>query len=135
MVNIIKLILYIFYLLISISCDINTDKERVRKLYGENKEITGEYDTNLSAACNNGVYVGLKKDDVLSFKGIPYAQPPIGKLRWKNPKITEDSNKVYQAYYFGKSCIQTEWPSELASYYPIGEDCLKLNIWLNIIKI
>jgi para-nitrobenzyl esterase len=131
MVNIIKLIIYIFYLLSSISCDVNADKERVRKLYGENKEITGEYDINLSVTCNNGVYVGLKKDDILSFKGIPYAQPPIGNLRWKNPKIAEDSNKVYEAYYFGKSCIQTEWPSELASYYPISEDCLKLNVWLN----
>ena len=37
-----------------------------------------------------------------------------------------------QAYYNGKSPIQTEWPSEQASYYPQGEDCLYLNIWKNL---
>ena len=106
-------------------------KERIQKLYGENKEIIGEYDESLSAICHNGIFVGLKTNDVLSFKGIPYARPPIGSLRWKSPVLAEDSSKVYQAYYFGKSPIQSEWPSELGSYYPQGEDCLTLNIWLN----
>ena len=109
----------------------NKDKGRMQNIYGENKEITGEYDTNLSVTCNNGIFVGLKKDNVLSFKGIPYAKPPIGNLRWKNPILAEDSNKVFQAYYFGKSPIQSEVQSELGSYYPQSEDCLKLNIWLN----
>ena len=90
-----------------------------------------KYDTNLSVTCNNGIFVGLKKNNVLSFKGIPYAKPPIGNLRWKNPILAEDSKKVFQAYYFGKSPIQSEVQSELGSYYPQSEDCLKLNIWLN----
>ena len=73
----------------------------------------------------------IKKENVISFKGIPYAKPPIGNLRWKNPVLAEDSNKVYQAYYFGKSPIQIEWETQLGSYYPQSEDCLYLNIWLN----
>ena len=109
----------------------NKNKERINNMFGENKEITGEYDSNLSVACNNGIFVGIRKNDVLSFKGIPYAKPPIGNLRWKRPILLENSNKVFQAYYFGKSPIQTEIESELGSYYPQSEDCLKLNIWLN----
>ena len=107
------------------------DKERMQNLYGENKEITGDYDKSLSVTCHNGIFVGLKNNNILSFKGIPYAKPPTGNLRWKSPIIAEDSNKVYQAYYFGKSPIQSEWPSEVGSYYPQDEDCLTLNIWLN----
>ena len=107
------------------------NKERIADLIGENKIITGEYAKNLSVTCNNGIFVGLQKDNVLSFKGIPYAKPPIGNLRWKRPILLENSNKVFQAYYFGKSPIQTEIESELGSYYPQSEDCLKLNIWLN----
>ena len=82
------------------------NKEFMQNLYGENKEITGEYDNTLSVECNNGIFVGNKTNDVLSFKGIPYAKPPIGDLRWKDPILAEDNNKVYQAYYFGKSPIQ-----------------------------
>ena len=44
------------------------EKERIQKLYGENKEIEGEYDKSLSATCHNGIFVGLKNNDVLSFK-------------------------------------------------------------------
>ena len=107
------------------------NRERIIQLFGENKEIKGEYNKNLSITCDNGIFVGIKKDNVLSFKGIPYAKPPVGNLRWKEPIIAENSSKVFQAYYFGKSPIQTEISSELGSYYPKSEDCLTLNIWLN----
>lgn len=100
-------------------------------LYGENKEIKGEYDKVLSVTCNNGVFVGKKKENVLSFKWIPYAKPPVGELRWKEPVLAEDNTKVYKAYYFGKSPIQKEMNEQLGSFYPQSEDCLYLNVWLN----
>jgi len=55
---------------------------------------------------DNGIFVGTKKEDVISFKGIPYAKPPTGNLRWKDPILAEDDTKVYEAYYFGKAPIQ-----------------------------
>ena len=103
----------------------------MKNLYGENKEITGEYDQDLSITCNNGIFVGKKDGNVLSFKGIPYAKPPIGDLRWKEPVLAEDNSKVYEAYYYGKSPIQNEMNGQLGSFYPQSEDCLYLNVWLN----
>ena len=106
-------------------------RKKMQKLYGENKEITGNFDQSLSITSNNGIFVGLKKENVLSFKGIPYAKPPISELRWKDPVPPENSNKVYEAYYFGKMPIQSEWILQSSSYYPKSENCLYLNIWVN----
>ncbi len=104
---------------------------RVRNSYGENQLITGEYDPALSVKCKNGVFVGKQEDGALIFKGIPFAKPPVGSLRWKAPVSVDDSETVYEAYYNGKSPIQTEWQTEQASFYPQGEDCLYLNLWKN----
>lgn len=107
------------------------ESNRVRDSYGVNQLITGEYDAALSAKCHNGIFVGKSESDVLAFRGIPFAKPPVGERRWKAPEAAEDCTDVFEAYYNGKSPIQTEWPSEQASYYPQGEDCLYLNLWKN----
>jgi para-nitrobenzyl esterase len=54
---------------------------------------------------------------------------PVGRRRWKTPEAAAPDDGVYEARYFGKSCIQTEEASERASLYMQGEDCLTLNIW------
>ncbi len=107
-------------------------KNRIRDSYGVNMTVCGDYDQILSAKCENGIFVGRKSESICEFRGIPFAKPPVGKLRWKAPEPVESSDIVMQAYYNGKSPIQTEWPSEQASYYPQGEDCLYLNIWKNL---
>lgn len=98
---------------------------------GENQRMTGVYDEALAAACHNGTFVGVNENGVISYKGIPYARPPVGDLRWKRPILAQADSGVYEAYYFGKSPIQSEWPSEVGSYYQQGEDCLTLNVWTN----
>ena len=105
------------------------EKNRIRGSYGVNMPISGNYDKSLSARCENGVFVGKKSDRVCEFRGVPFAEPPVGELRWKAPRPVESSGVTMQAYYNGKSPIQTEWPTEQASYYRQGEDCLYLNIW------
>ena len=101
----------------------------IRNSYGENREITEDYDKELSAKCVNGTFVGARSGNTLVFRGIPFAKPPVGKLRWKAPEPVLPDDRVFEAYYNGKSPIQTEWKTEQASYYPQGEDCLYLNIW------
>ena len=103
----------------------------IRESYGENQVITGEYDEVAAVKCKNGTFVGRMSEGILCFRGVPFAKPPVGALRWKAPVPPEDDNRTFEAYYNGKTPIQTEWKTEQASYYPQGEDCLYLNIWMN----
>ena len=104
-------------------------KEQIRDSWGENRPVTGPYDPELAARCRNGIFVGTRKDGILIFRGIPFACPPTGELRWKKPQPAPDGDGVFEAKYNGRTPIQTEWHSERASYYPQGEDCLYLNVW------
>ncbi|MBQ3266085.1 MAG: carboxylesterase/lipase family protein [Ruminococcus sp.] len=105
--------------------------ELIRASYGINLPLEGEVLSSSAAVCRNGTFVGKTTGDILAFRGIPYAKPPVGERRWKRPVPVDTDSGVYEAYYNGKSPIQTEWETEQASYYPQGEDCLYLNIWLN----
>lgn len=106
-------------------------KAEMRAMAGENRPITGDYDETLSAVCRNGTFVGQKDGNVIAFKGVPFAEPPVGELRWKPPVPAAAGDSVYEAKYFGKSPVQSEWVSEPGSYYPQSEDCLTLNVWTN----
>ncbi len=66
------------------------------------------------------------------FKGIPYAQPPVGALRWKPPAPLPRWRGVRHTTAFGPACFQPD--NSFASVYveempPMSEDCLTLNIW------
>lgn len=78
----------------------------------------------------NGPLQGLKHDDILVFKGIPYAQPPVGKNRWRAPQPVADWQGVKKATDYGNDCAQKPFPSDAA---PLGkepaEDCLYTNVW------
>ena len=107
------------------------EKKRVRSLFGENKVLKENPDKEHSIKCLNGVFVPKVDGTIRIFKGIPFALPPIGERRWKKPEPIPNSDNKYEAYYNGKSPIQTIIDSERASYYPQSEDCLYLNVWVN----
>ena len=104
-------------------------EQEMAALYGENNVIKGEYPDSLAVEAANGVFVGSREDDLLVFKGIPYALQPTGERRWQEPKPEPDSRLVREAKYFGHSAIQQRSQGNAASLYPQGEDCLTLNIW------
>lgn len=110
---------------------ISLEKKRVQSLFGDNKELKENPDKEHSVKCLNGVFVPKVIDTVRVFKGIPFALPPIGNKRWKKAEPVINSDKIFEAYYNGKSPIQTVIDSERASYYPQSEDCLYLNVWVN----
>ena len=66
------------------------------------------------------------------FRGIPYAQPPVGELRWRAPKDLTSWTGVRQATTFGAACWQSYSDDAFVwsrGEFPRSEDCLHLNIW------
>jgi para-nitrobenzyl esterase len=69
------------------------------------------------------------------FKGIPFAAPPVGRLRWQPPQPAAPWQGVRKADRFSPECIQnivTErkpWTHEFMAHGEISEDCLCLNVW------
>ena len=71
------------------------------------------------------------KDGVRTFKGIPFAQPPVGDLRWREPRSVKNWTGARKADQFGPRCMQRTSPG--GDYWFRGngmsEDCLYLNVW------
>ena len=96
---------------------------------------------NRRAKTENGWVVGLPGSDtrITSFKGIPFAAPPVGKNRWRKPQPCANWEGDLQAYTFGPIGMHDKgkpgrdniWSREWAVDYeiPMSEDCLYLNIW------
>lgn len=90
----------------------------------------------------NGAVEGLPASDprITSFKGIPYAAPPIGENRWRAPQPCINWNGTLKAHEFAPISVQDtpgigdviynrEWHVDPS--IPMDEDCLYLNIWTN----
>jgi para-nitrobenzyl esterase len=78
----------------------------------------------------SGEVQGTIQDSVLSFKGIPFAAPPVGDLRWKAPQPAAHWSGVRKANQYGHDCMQLPFPGDAAPLgTPPAEDCLVLNIW------
>ena len=71
---------------------------------------------------DSGQVRGLEADGVVNFKGIPYAAPPVGKLRWREPQPAQHWAGVRDATKFGPECMQT------TDEVPKSEACLTLNV-------
>ncbi|AWK90068.1 carboxylesterase/lipase family protein [Azospirillum thermophilum] len=68
---------------------------------------------------------GTLEGGTLAFKGIPYARPPVGPLRWRPPAAPEPWMEVRDASRYGEVC-----PQLTGSGQPVGdEDCLTVNVW------
>ena len=102
----------------------------------------------VSASCSNtnpvltvegGQITGVETPTVgvIAYKGIPFAAPPVGDLRWKEPQPVIPWEGVKVADTYGDAASQTTWDPE--SFYgrewrasgsvPFTEDCLYLNVW------
>ena len=90
--------------------------------------ITGSYDEDLAIKTKTGIYVGEKNKDIINYFGIPYAEGPVGNLRWKAPRPLPESNKVFEAVNYGPSPIQVEHGGAILKHHRQSEDCLTLNI-------
>ncbi|WP_024462293.1 carboxylesterase/lipase family protein [Marinimicrobium sp. LS-A18] len=97
--------------LVATSLSVNAAPELVREVEGG--KVKGEVEQN-----------------VLSYKGIPFAQPPVADHRWRKPQPVASWEGVKDATSYASDCMQIPFPSDAA---PLGtepsEDCLYLNIW------
>ena len=79
---------------------------------------------------DTGTVMGTSEADMHSFKGIPFASPPVGKLRWRAPQPAASWSGVRPATAYGPDCLQLS-PAGMVPA-PSGntaEDCLYLNVW------
>jgi para-nitrobenzyl esterase len=73
---------------------------------------------------------GVVAHGVAAFKGIPFAAPPVGELRWKAPQPVKPWTATRKADTYGASCMQDPNFAKLFGAPPaISEDCLYLNVW------
>jgi para-nitrobenzyl esterase len=83
-----------------------------------------------TAQVGQGVLVGARAGGVESFKGVAYAAPPVGPLRWRPPTPAPAWTGPRQATQVGAICIQPPANGDNGvGPLPMSEDCLTLNIW------
>lgn len=92
-------------------------------------------------AVENGTVRGLPAADprITSFKGIPFAAPPVGENRWRAPQPAKDWEGVYNAFEFAPVPMQVRQEIQESNIYSrewavepdiaMNEDCLYLNVW------
>lgn len=79
----------------------------------------------------NGVLQGVTETSgIVAYKGIPFAQPPVGDLRWKEPQAPLNWKGIRKADHFGPQAMQRPIYSDMM-FRSDGksEDCLYLNVW------
>lgn len=76
-----------------------------------------------------GAVQGVATDDHVVFQGVPYAQPPVGELRWQAPRPPQPWNGVRAAAQPGPMCPQSyTYPPGAPPTFTGSEDCLTLNV-------
>ncbi|MBL7817395.1 MAG: carboxylesterase family protein [Saprospiraceae bacterium] len=97
---------------------------------------TSFFAQNIVKTENGSVEGHLTEGGIRAFKGIPFAQPPVGNLRWKAPQPVQNWEGIRKCTTFSASPMQASpapfmfWSSEfLIPKEPISEDCLYLNVW------
>ncbi|MGZ5183266.1 MAG: carboxylesterase family protein, partial [Ramlibacter sp.] len=81
-------------------------------------------------AIDTGMLAGAIEGGVASWKGIPFAAPPVGPLRWRAPQPAAPWSGVRQATAYGPDCMQLPFDGDAAPLATTpGEDCLYANVW------
>ena len=81
----------------------------------------------------SGELIGRDEDGLSVFRGVPYAQPPVGELRFAPPQAVEPWSGKRDAFEFGPISVQALNPHMQQTLAmgpePVSEDCLTLNVW------
>lgn len=86
--------------------------------------------TSQSVKTESGFVEGAAEGDVLSWKGIPFAAPPVGQLRWRMPQPAAAWSGTLPTVAYRNDCMQLPFGGDAAPLgTPPAEDCLYVNIW------
>ncbi|HWD48617.1 MAG TPA: carboxylesterase/lipase family protein [Rhizomicrobium sp.] len=93
--------------------------------------VTGAALADPTVTIPQGALSGVSDGTIASFKGIPFAAPPVGDLRWRAPQPAASWTGTRDATKFGAICLQA--PRKPGSHprapLPESEDCLTVNVW------
>lgn len=89
---------------------------------------------DLVTVTDTGKVRGVRCDELAVFKGIPFAAPPVGDLRWKAPRHAQAWEGVQDCSEFGPVCPQPMANPMVPVDVPQSEDCLYLNVWTPDLK-
>ena len=109
----IKITISIFSLFLIVSCGQSVNQESLREI-------------------EEGSLIGMEgENNTFVWKGIPFAQPPVGDLRWKAPLDASAWEGTYEAIDFKSACFQgsNRIQGDNEDKWSGSEDCLYLNIW------
>ncbi|MBI2729724.1 MAG: carboxylesterase family protein [Sphingobacteriales bacterium] len=85
---------------------------------------------SLLVKVENGILQGTDESGIHVFKGVPYAAPPVGELRWREPQPVKNWEGVLKADRFGKQAMQLPIFGDMNFRASgVSEDCLYLNVW------
>jgi para-nitrobenzyl esterase len=86
--------------------------------------------SQLRVTTENGIVEGTEQAGLRSYKGIPFAAPPIGDLRWKEPQPAANWSEVRTTTAFAARCMQGNIYNDMVFRASgTSEDCLYLNVW------
>ena len=108
-----KIKISIISLLIIVSCGQTIDQDSLRNT-------------------QEGLVIGMEgENNTFAWKGIPFAKPPIGELRWKAPQDASAWNGTLEAIEFKSACFQgsSMIQGDSEGKWSGNEDCLYLNVW------
>jgi para-nitrobenzyl esterase len=93
-----------------------------------NDAAVAQSDQFLFVTTQEGQAFGVVQAGVASFKGLPYASPPIGSLRWRAPQPAPLRPEILTADQYGPACLQPPIPGE-PERDRVSEDCLTVNVF------
>jgi para-nitrobenzyl esterase len=82
----------------------------------------------------SGALQGVDANGLSIYKGVPYAAPPLGELRWREPQPVKPWPGIRKAAAFSPACMQAGVSMPGESPPSVSEDCLYLNIWTPVRK-
>ncbi|MEO5924163.1 MAG: carboxylesterase family protein [Bryobacteraceae bacterium] len=82
-----------------------------------------------TAKTANGTVSGTVEEGIAIYRGIPFAAPPVGDLRWRAPQPASNWKDVRSADKYAAPCVQGNGGAAKGKGTPSSEDCLYLNVW------